>query len=255
VKVRILGCGTSSGVPRIGPDWGSCDPAEPRNRRRRQSILIEHEGTRVLVDSGPDLREQLIDAGIDRVDAVLWTHDHADHTAGIDDLRQLNRNAPIPGFAFQPTAAVLQQRFAYIFRGGQGYPAVCALGELGPDLTIGSLRIRTAAQPHGAVSSAGLRFEDGRASIGYATDFKGLTPEMRTLYQGVDLWIVDTLRRWPHPTHPCLDDVVGWHSELAIGRTLTVHMDHSMDYASLLAELPDGIEPGYDGLEVDTDGW
>jgi phosphoribosyl 1,2-cyclic phosphate phosphodiesterase len=251
VKVRILGSGTSSGVPRIGNDWGDCDPNEPRNRRTRASILVEHEGTRILVDTGPDMREQLLAAGVGRVDAILWTHDHADHTMGIDDVRQLfhARGSPVPAFARSETLAILQQRFGYVFQGRGGYPATVAANELPDTLTIGGITIRVTDQPHGAIRSAGLRFEAGGKAIGYATDFNVMTDAMRALYAGVDVWIADALRRRPHPSHPTLGEVLGWVEELEPRRTALIHMDQSMDYRRLGTELPAGVEPGFDGLE------
>lgn len=252
MKVRILGCGTSSGVPRIGNDWGACDPAEPRNRRTRVSILVETATTRVLVDTGPDLRAQLLAADVAAVDAILWTHDHADHIHGIDDVRQLfhARGAPVPGYARPATAAALRDRFAYVVRGGDGYPATIDLRELPDRLQVGDIVIDAVDQPHGSITSAGLRFASGDVSIGYATDFNILTDNMKILYKGIDVWIADALRRAPHPTHPTLDQTVRWAAMLGAGRTVLTHMDQSMDYAALVAELPPGIEPGYDGLEI-----
>jgi phosphoribosyl 1,2-cyclic phosphate phosphodiesterase len=252
VKIRILGSGTSSGVPRIGNDWGTCDPAEPRNRRTRASAVVEHEGTRILIDTGPDMREQLLAAEIDRVDAVIWTHDHADHCHGIDDVRQLFHGSgePVRGLARTPTLAVIEQRFGYVFKGRAGYPSTMVAERLPDALTIGSIALRVVDQPHGKISSAGLRFDAGGASIGYATDFHELTPAMAELYRGVDIWVVDALRYAPHPTHPTVDAVLGWVRDLEPERTAFIHMDHSMDYRTLAAALPAGVEPGYDGLEL-----
>jgi phosphoribosyl 1,2-cyclic phosphate phosphodiesterase len=252
MKLRILGCGTSSGVPRIGNDWGECDPAEPRNRRRRVSILIEHEESRILVDTGPDLREQLLDANVRDVDAVIWTHDHADHCHGIDDLRQLyhGRGTPIAGYARTKTMTTLKQRFAYIFEGKGEYPPVAAANLLGDDLRIGSIEIRVTDQPHGSITAAGLRFDAAGRSIGYSTDFNVLTTDMIRMFEDVDVWIVDALRRRPHPSHPHLSQALEWIEQIRPRRAILTHMDHSMDYRSLLDELPDGVEPGYDGLEV-----
>lgn len=252
MRVTILGCGTSSGVPRIGNDWGSCDPGEPRNARRRVSILVEAGETRLLVDTSPDLRAQLLDAEVGWVSAIIWTHDHADHVHGIDDLRQLFHaaGAPIPAYARPATVKVLRGRFGYVFDGAPGYPATAALAELPDTLRIGDICVRTVDQPHGDISSAGLRFEAEGRSIVYATDFHEMTPAMRALYGGCDLWIVDALRRRPHPTHAHLDRTLAWIDELRPGRALLTHMDNSMDYRALLAELPDDIEPAYDGQTV-----
>lgn len=250
MKVRILGCGTSSGVPRIGGDWGACDPAEPRNRRLRAAILIDTATTRLLVDTGPDMREQLLAAGTDRLDAVIWTHDHADHTHGIDDLRQVfhQRGSPVPGYARAPDLAALKARFGYAFAGRDGYPATIAAEMLTERQTIGDVAVGAVNQPHGAITSAGLRFDHGGRSIGYSTDVSRLTPEMEALFVGLDIWIVDALRRAPHPSHAHLDETLGWIERLRPARAVLTHMDQSMDYRRLCAALPDGVEPGYDGM-------
>lgn len=252
MRARILGSGTSSGVPRIGNDWGTCDPDEPRNRRTRASILIEHEGTRILVDTSPDMRAQLLAADVGTVDAVIWTHEHADHVFGIDDLRQVFHalGRPVPGYARAATHAGLARRFDYIFAGNHGYPPAVALSMLPDSLTIGSVRIDVVDQPHASITSAGLRFTAGGKRIGYATDLNDLTSDLRTLYTGLDAWIVDALRRRPHPSHPHLSQVIDWVAELKPRRTALIHMDQSMDYRTLLEELPPGIEPGYDGMEI-----
>lgn len=251
MKARILGSGTSSGVPRLGNDWGNCDPAEPRNRRTRASLLVEHGGVRVLVDTSPDMREQLLAAGVDRVDAIIWTHDHADHCHGIDDVRQIYHamRRPVRGLARAETLDAVTGRFAYVFAGRDGYPATMT-GEVLPDtLAVGALTIRVVDQPHGHISSAGLRFEAAGKSVGYATDFHDLTPAMRVLYAGVDLWIVDALRHAPHPSHPTVASVVAWAAELGVGQAALIHMDNSMDYHAEAAKLPAGVEPAYDGQE------
>lgn len=251
MKVRILGSGTSSGVPRIGNDWGACDPGEPRNRRTRASLLVEHDGTRILIDTGPDMREQLLAADVAAVDAIIWTHDHADHCHGIDDVRQIYHalGRPVQGFARPKTLAALHEKFTYVFAGRQGYPPTVQAAELPDRLTIGSITIDVVDQPHGHITSAGLRFSAGDAVVGYATDFHELTPAMRALYTGLDVWIVDALRYAPHPTHPDVPAVLDWIEQLRPGRSAFIHMDHSMDYATLMATLPPGVEPGYDGLE------
>ena len=252
MKVRILGCGTSFGVPRVGNDWGECDPAEPRNRRRRVSLLVSHGDTRILVDTSPDLREQLLDAGIARIDAVIWTHDHADHCHGIDDLRQLYhaQGGPVRAFARRETLESLRHRFGYVFEGKNGYPAIAEADRLPDELRIGAIHVRVADQPHGSITSAGLRFEADGRSIGYATDFNAMTAEMETLFEGTNIWIVDALRRRPHPTHPHLELTLDWVARMRPGRAILTHMDNSMDYRTLLGELPQGVEPGYDGLEA-----
>lgn len=252
MKVRILGSGTSSGVPRVGNDWGECDPAEPRNRRRRVSILVEYGKARILVDTGPDLREQLLDADVSDVDAVIWTHDHADHCHGIDDLRQLYhaRGRPVAGYARPDMLASIEKRFAYAFDGKSGYPAVVE-GNILPDhMNIAGLSIRTVDQPHGDISTAGLRFDGGGKSVVYSTDFNEMTPEMAMAFQEVDLWIVDALRRRPHPTHPHLGLALEWIKELRPKHAILTHMDNSLDYRTLVEEVPEGVEPAYDGMEI-----
>ncbi|HEX8216421.1 MAG TPA: MBL fold metallo-hydrolase [Allosphingosinicella sp.] len=236
----------------MGGDWGACDPAEPRNRRLRQSLLVEHDGTRILIDTSPDLREQLLEADVHSLDAVIWTHDHADHCHGIDDLRQLYhvRGRPIDGYAREPTLVQLRARFGYVFEGKNGYPSIAA-GHLLPDeLEIAGITVRAADQPHGSITSAGLRFEAEGFSIGYSTDFNILTDEMEELFQGLDVWVIDALRRRPHPTHPHLGQALEWIAALRPRRAILTHMDNTMDYRTLLAELPGNVEPGYDGLEV-----
>jgi phosphoribosyl 1,2-cyclic phosphate phosphodiesterase len=252
MRLTMLGCGTSFGVPRIGNHWGTCDPAEPRNRRRRVSILVEHEGIRILVDTSPDLREQLLEAGVEDLDAVIWTHDHADHCHGIDDLRAVfhARGAPVPGFARADTLATLRARFGYAFEGKGGYPSVVDGAILPDEMVVGPIRVTAVDQPHGAITSAGLRFEAGGRSIGYSTDCNALTDDMAKLFEGLDVWVVDALRRRPHPTHPHLDETLRWVDALRPARAILTHMDNSMDYRTLVAELPAGVEPGYDGLEV-----
>ena len=253
LKIRLLGSGTSSGVPRIGNDWGDCNPTDPRNRRTRASVLVSTETTTILVDTSPDMREQLLAAGTTRIDAVIWTHDHADHTHGIDDLRQLmhlNGGRPIIGYARSATCASLEAKFGYVFQGRGGYPATADLQPLPDALTIGDINVQVADQPHGRIFSAGLRFDRNEKSIGYATDFHQMTSDMRALYTGLDVWVVDVLRRTRHPTHPHLAEAMGWVGELSPRQVALVHMDTSMDYIRLAAELPDGVQPGYDGLEL-----
>ena len=252
MKVRILGCGTSSGVPRIGNDWGDCDPAEPKNRRTRSSILVESGDERLLVDCGPDMREQLLVAGIAALDAVIVTHDHADHCHGIDDLRQVAHHIsrPVPVHARSETLRRLRKRFAYAFEGTPLYPPVLDAIELDEEFVLGSARLRFVDQPHGGITSLGIRVDDGGRSIGYAIDFHDLTDDMASLYAGIDLWICDCLRRKPHPTHAHLDAVLGWARELKVGQLLLTHLDKSMDYATLCAELPDWAAPAFDGQEI-----
>lgn len=252
MKLRILGCGTSSGVPRIGNDWGDCDRAEPRNRRSRASIVVESDETRLLVDTSPDLRQQLLDADLLDIDAILWTHDHADHCHGIDDVRQIfhARRAPVPGYAFAEAMEQLKVRFGYVFFGRDGYPPTIGERVLSPDMEIGGIRVRTVAQPHGCIFSAGIRFDVDGKSIGYSTDFHIFTRDMLELFATVDIWVVDALRVKPHPTHAHLGLTLDAIAKCRPRRAILTHMDQSMDYAALCATLPDGVEPGYDGMEI-----
>lgn len=253
MRLTILGCGTSSGVPRIGGDWGRCDPAEPRNARTRASIVVDGGGETILVDCGPDLRAQLLAAEIGRIDRLIVTHDHADHCHGIDDLRQLMHilGWPVPLHARLDTLDRLRCRFAYAFDGVAIYrPSVEGL-EIGGDFAVGGLRVQVVDQPHGGITSLGLAFaEDGR-SAGYAVDFHDMTDDMRQVYRGLDLFVCDCLRREPHPTHAHLDAVLGWARELEVGQLLLTHLDNSMDYRELAAALPDWAAPAHDGLVVE----
>ena len=252
MKIRILGCGTSSGVPRIGNDWGSCDPGEPRNRRLRSSILVESAGESLLVDCGPDLREQMNAAGLAAVDRVIVTHDHADHCHGIDDLRQVSHalRKPVPFHARADVIERLRRRFAYAFDGNPLYPAVIDAHDIDDDMRLGDARLRFVDQPHGGITSLGMRIEEGRKSVAYAIDFHDLTHDMVAMYQGADMWICDCLRRRPHPTHAHLDAVLGWARELDVGQLWLTHLDNSMDYATLVRELPDWAAPAHDGQEI-----
>jgi len=251
VKIRILGCGPSSGVPRIGNDWGECNPADPRNRRTRSSVLIESSGERLLVDCGPDLREQLLAADVARLDHVIVTHDHADHCHGIDDLRQIAHNIdrPVPLHARAEIIARLRKRFSYPFEGSTFYPPVLEPVEIEDGMMLGDASLRFVDQPHGRVTSLGIRADEKGRSLAYAIDFHELTSEMASLYERLDLWISDCFPR-PHPTHAHLDAVLGWARELNIGQLLLTHLDKGMDYATLNAALPDWAAPAFDGQEV-----
>jgi phosphoribosyl 1,2-cyclic phosphate phosphodiesterase len=252
MKIRILGCGTSTGVPRIGNDWGDCDPAEPRNRRTRSSILIESDGERLLVDCGPDLREQLLTGDLVDIDKVIVTHEHADHCHGIDDLRQVAQHLgrAVPLHARPETLRRLKSSFAYAFEGYALYPAMIEGAEIDGEMALERATLRFVDQPHGNITSLGMRVDEGSQSMGYAIDFHELTADMASLYEGVDLWICDCLRRTAHPTHAHLDAVLRWARELGVGQLLLTHLDKSMDYATLSAELPDWAAPAFDGQEI-----
>ena len=252
MKVRILGCGTSTGVPKIGNEWGLCDPAEPRNARLRTSILVESAGERLLVDCGPDLRRQLLDAEVSRLDGVVITHTHGDHCHGIDELRPVAQaiGGPVPLHGRADVLAELQQRFGYAFSQSEFYRPVVEARELGEELRFGDSNVRFTDQPHGATTSLGLRFDEADHSVVYAIDFSALTPDMAALYEGVDVWIADCLTRKPHPTHANLGELLGWARDLRVGALYLVHMGNGLDYRTLTAELPDWAAPAFDGLEI-----
>lgn len=248
----MLGSGTSTGVPRIGDDWGECDPSEPRNRRSRVSIIVENEaGQRILVDTSTDLRSQLLANSIAKVDAVFWTHDHADHCHGIDDLRVMryDRSNPLPGFASPFTCDRLRRRFDYVFEGQFGYPTLIDLKDLNSAKLVAGFAFDWVEMPHGPVRSTGFRFEFDGKSVVYATDFSEITAEMRKCFQGADLLVVDCLRRKPHPTHAHLDMALDLARQCKARQTVLTHLDKSMDYRSLSSELPANVMVGFDGLE------
>lgn len=253
MKLIMLGAGTSTGVPRIGNDWGACDPAEPRNRRTRVSIVVESaDGARLLVDTSTDLRHQLLDNNIDRLDAVFWTHDHADHCHGIDDLRPLRygRAGPIPAFAADETVRRLRQRFGYVFAGQHGYPTIAALETLDRLRMFAGFGISHCQMPHGPAQSTAYRFDADGKSLAYATDFSAITDGMVALTEDVDLLVCDCLRREPHPTHAHLAMALEFAERSGARQTVLTHLDKSMDYATLQAEVPSDVIVGYDGLEV-----
>lgn len=253
MKLLVLGSGTSTGVPRIGNDWGECDPKEPRNRRTRVSIIVECEaGTRLLVDTSTDLRQQMLANAIDRVDGVFWTHDHADHCHGIDDLRAMRfgRSAPIPGFASEETVWRLRQRFGYVFSGQFGYPTIVNIEVLDRLRMHAGFGLRWCQMPHGPTETTGFRFEADGKSIVYATDFSSISDEMIGLFEGADILVTDCLRREPHPTHANLAMALELGQRCKAGKTVLTHLDKSMDYASLQAEVPENVLVGYDGMEL-----
>ncbi|WP_336986459.1 MBL fold metallo-hydrolase [Altererythrobacter aquiaggeris] len=255
MKVLMLGSGTSMGVPRIGNDWGACDPAEPKNRRTRVSIMVENDqGKRILVDTSTDLRTQLLRERIDSIDAVFWTHDHADHCHGIDDLRPLRygRAGPIPGFANAETARRLRNRFGYVFSGQHGYHTIVELENLDRLRMFAGFGISWCQMPHGPAQSTAFRFEADGKSIGYATDFSEITDEMVDVFADCDLLVTDCLRREPHPTHAHLEMALELVSRSGARKAILTHLDKSMDYLTLCGEIPDGVQVGYDGLEINA---
>lgn len=275
LRFTILGCGSSAGAPRLGAggaDWGACDPSEPRNRRTRCSLLAERtssgnrgEGrpTRILVDTSPDLREQLLAAKVDSLDAVLLSHDHADQTHGIDDLRPLTYLRPgvhTPVYMDAPTARTMRSRFGYIFEtpAGNAYPPICearAMPAPGTELTIegpgGAISVTPLAQDHGrGMASLGFRF----GALAYSNDVQDLPPETMAALYGVRVWIVDALRYAPHPTHAHLEKALGWIAMLKPGLAVLTNLHVDMDYRTLRRELPPGVIPAHDGMAVLMDG-
>jgi phosphoribosyl 1,2-cyclic phosphate phosphodiesterase len=249
----MLGCGTSTGVPRIGNDWGACDPAEPKNRRSRVSIIVESDaGTRLLVDTSTDLRAQLLANDIASVDGVFWTHDHADHCHGIDDLRPMRygRTGPLPGYASEETVRRLRQRFGYVFAGQHGYYTLIALDTLDRVKICGGIGVDWCQMPHGHTDTTGFRFECDGKSISYATDFSAITREMVELFDGTDILVVDCLRHEPHPTHAHLALSLELTEACRAKHAVLTHLDKSMDYATLSAQVPGHVVVGFDGMEL-----
>jgi phosphoribosyl 1,2-cyclic phosphate phosphodiesterase len=255
MKLIMLGSGTSTGVPRIGNDWGDCDPAEPRNRRSRVSIVVESAaGARLLVDTSPDLRHQLLANDIDRVDAVFWTHDHADHTHGIDDLRPMRygRGAPLPGYGHEETVRRLRSRFGYVFAGQHGYYTICTIDTLDRLRMCAGFGVQSCQMDHGPAQSTAFRFDCDGKSIGYATDFSAISREMVDLFHGADILVVDCLRREAHPTHAHLAMALELAEVTRAGRAVLTHLDKSMDYAAVTNEVPAHVVVGYDGLVLEA---
>lgn len=265
----ILGCGSSGGVPRPALGWGMCDPANPKNRRRRTSLLVERRPvaaaapaqpqavTRVLVDTSPDLREQLLDADVDRLDGVLYTHEHADHTHGIDDLRALyiKQRKTIDVYLDEHSAALMRLRFAYCFESAPGsdYPPIVLEHRLaaGHRITVdgpgGPIAALPVLQDHGDIDSLGFRFGD----VAYSADINGLPPQSAAALEGLDVWIVDALREQPHPSHFCLADTLGWIERLRPRRAILTNLHSDLDYEALRRKLPPHVEPAYDGMRFD----
>ncbi len=259
MRVTLLGCGGSAGVPQLGGadgrgDWGACDRAEPRNRRTRSSIVVETDGRRLLVDSGPDLREQLLACGIAAIDAVLFTHAHADHVMGLDDLRIINRliGRPLDVYATRTTLDELLMRFGYVFRPWKPpgfYRAVLVphAVEPGRDVSIGGTAVRLIDQDHRVMRTLGLRI----GGFGYSTDVAVLDDAGFTALQGVDTWVVGCFQRQSHSTHASVSLAVEWARRVGARRTVLTHMGYDLDWAWLQANLPAGIEPGHDGMVLD----
>lgn len=274
VRARILGCGSSAGVPRIGGDWGACDPDNPLNLRTRCSLMVERKSadtswdkaiaddavTRVLIDTSPDLRAQMLAAGVGRVDAVVYSHDHADQSHGIDDLRilALRQRKRVPVHMDAYTASVLVPRFAYCFEQAEGnpYPAILQAHvdlEPGRTLTIegagGPLDMLALHQNHGTIDSLGFRF----GPIAYNNDCVGLPDETLDALTGLETWIVDALRYDPHPSHAHVDLALSWADRIAAQHVVLTNLHIDLDYRALKSTTPDHVEPAHDGLVIAAD--
>ena len=262
LEVTVLGCGSSGGVPRADGDWGACDPEEPKNLRSRCSLLVRRRGqgpeaaTTVLVDTSPDLRLQTARAGVKRLDAILLTHDHADQVHGLDDVRAffLRQRARIPAHMDAATWATMDRRFGYIFEGEGGYPAICDHHPIPPHGTAwavqgpsGAIPVTTFDQDHGGVRSVGYRF----GGVAYSSDVVDLDEAAFAALAGLDVWIVDALRYRPHPTHAHVARTLEWIARLKPRRAILTNLHIDLDYATLSAELPAGVEAAYDGLRFE----
>jgi phosphoribosyl 1,2-cyclic phosphate phosphodiesterase len=261
LRFTILGCGSSGGVPRPGTGWGNCDPNNPKNRRRRTSLLVERRSlngaTKVLVDTSPDLREQLLDAAIEKLDAVLYTHEHADHTHGIDDLRGLflHNRKRVPVYVDERTSQSLHQRFGYCFAAppGSEYPPIVREHPLvaGQTVTVegagGVISALPILQDHGNITSLGFRF----GGLAYCCDLIRLPPESLAALADLDVWIIDALRYQPHPSHLSLDETLALIAALKPRRAILTNMHSDLDYDVLRARLPAHVEPAYDGLSFE----
>jgi phosphoribosyl 1,2-cyclic phosphate phosphodiesterase len=249
-------------VPRPALGWGACDPANPKNRRRRTSLLVERPGpggtSRVLIDTSPDLREQLLDAGVDGLDAVFYTHEHADHTHGIDDLRSLyiQRQRPLDVYLDEPTERTLRARFGYCFEQppGSEYPPIVTARRVVPGRTVviagqgGAIPVLPLNQAHGDIASVGFRFGD----VAYSTDLSALPDASAAALTGLDVWVVDALRYRPHPSHFSVSDALDWIARLAPRRAILTNLHADLDYEKLRRELPPHVEPAFDGLTFEA---
>jgi phosphoribosyl 1,2-cyclic phosphate phosphodiesterase len=272
----ILGCGSSGGVPRPALGWGACDPSNPKNRRRRTSLLVERRGaarsqadadgatstvpvTRVLVDTSPDLREQLLDAQVEQLDAVLYTHEHADHTHGIDDLRGLfiRHRRPVDVYLDDMTSKTMHERFGYCFRSSPGseYPPIVAEHRMAAGRLVviggegGPITALPVLQEHGDIASLGFRF----GALAYSCDLSGLPDASVAALDGIAVWIVDALRYRPHPSHFSVDDALGWIERIQPSRAILTNLHSDLDYDELRMRLPPHVEPAFDGMTIEIE--
>ena len=259
LRFQILGCGSSGGVPRIGGHWGDCDPANPKNRRRRCSMLVERETdqgvTRVLIDTSPDMRDQLIDAGVGALDGVIYTHSHADHVHGVDDLRMVvfNMRERVNVWADQTTCDALLDRFGYVFiqPEGSSYPPILNLNLLNGPVRITGLGGEITFTPfevkHGRIDALGFRIKD----LVYLPDVSAMNKAAWDVVSGANCWVLDALRRDPHPTHSHLQQSLEWIEKSGVPNAVLTNMHIDLDYETVLAETPDHITPAYDGMIIE----
>ncbi len=264
LSITLLGTGSSGGVPRVGGDWGACDPDEPRNRRLRCSALIRKsdtntpdQTTQLLIDTSPDMREQLLAAGIRHLDGIVYSHDHADQTHGIDDVRALvlRHRKQIPVWMDAPTARTLVPKFQYCFEGSGGYPAILNLNPfIVPGVAFrvtgagGGIDLLPLHQKHGRIVSLGFRI----GPIAYCNDVSALPDETLAQLAGLDVLVLDALRYTPHPTHAHVDLALSWIAHLKPKRAILTNLHVDLDYRTLCETLPPGVEPAYDGLCLDV---
>ncbi|MCV6597879.1 MAG: MBL fold metallo-hydrolase [Mangrovicoccus sp.] len=258
LRVTILGCGSSGGVPRLGGIWGDCDPENPKNRRRRCSLLIERISdagtTRALIDTSPDLRNQLLDADVGTLDGVVFTHSHADHVHGLDDLRMVvfNIRQRLKVWADESTQKDLLARFGYAFIQPEGspYPPILELQTIAGDVVIngagGPITLTPIPVNHGTIEALGFRVN----GVAYIPDVYEIHEASWPLLDGLECWIIDSLRRTPHPSHSHLEKTLGWIEQVKPSRAVLTNMHIDLDYATLAAETPDHITPAYDGLRL-----
>lgn len=247
--ITILGCGSSGGVPLITGNWGECNPNNPKNRRTRSSILLQTEEHNILIDTSPDLREQLLQAKVDRIDAVLYTHAHADHINGLHELRQLSfkQQTVIPVFGNEETLNALENSSRYAFEEtNPEYPPFLKMHRINEEFKIGQMSILPFQQHHGATYTLGFRIGD----FAYSTDMKTLPQASIDVLRNLKLWIVDCLRVQPHTTHSHLENTLELIKEVAPARSILTHMDHNTDFDALHSLLPESIEPAFDGMEI-----
>ncbi len=265
LKFTIMGCGSSGGVPRIGNIWGACNPHNPKNRRRRSGFLVERIGakgrTTVIVDTSPDLREQLLDAKVEWIDGVLYTHEHADHTHGIDDLRVVAINGKRQGrgrvdvYMSEQTRKVVLPRFSYCFKTppNSGYPPILNARtiELHRPFTIagdgGEIEVLPLLQQHGSIASIGFRF----GKLAFCTDLNDFAPAALPHLTGLEVLILDALRYTPHVSHLSVDEALQWIERLAPRRAILTNLHIDLDYDELSARLPAHVQPAYDGLVIE----